>query len=422
MFFFTRIVPLLSLWLLRVRAQTFVTETYKVCVVEPCQDGDSAPAIEEAFNVCGRNPTGRGKVVFLNETYNVQSVMNTTYLENVDVDLRGTLLWDTNISYWLNNSLPVGYQNQSSAWLFGGANINWQGHGYGTLDGNGQVWYDYNANRSNLARRPHAITIRNTTNSVFAGIRFVQSQMWTMTVISSENVLLQDIYVNSTSNSSASTDNTDGADTIYANNITFRGWTVVNGDDSISPKANSTNILVEDSVFYNGNGVAIGSIGQYNNTFEYIQNVTARNITFYNTGQTAYIKTWTGTPKGYPPNGGGGGIGFASNLLFHDFVVTAPGAVFAITQCTSYNGQAGGCDTSKFNIHNVTVDGISGTVETDVVASLQCSGDSPCYGIDIKNINLLDKVNGTRPQQYLCSHVSAEGFDCTGPIVEENDQ
>jgi galacturan 1,4-alpha-galacturonidase len=59
------------------------------------------------------------------------------------------------------------------------------------------------------------------------------------------------------------TPQTDGADTIYADNITFRRWTVDNGDDSISLKANSTNILIEDCDFYTGLGIAIGSIGQY---------------------------------------------------------------------------------------------------------------------------------------------------------------
>lgn len=115
------------------------------CFVEPgMNDTDSAPAIIDAFHRCGHNDESRrGKVVFRNETYTIKSVMNTTGLSNVDIDLHGTLLWDQNIPYWLENSLPVGYQNQSSAWLFGGENINWNGHGHGTLDGNGQVWYDF---------------------------------------------------------------------------------------------------------------------------------------------------------------------------------------------------------------------------------------------------------------------------------------
>lgn len=64
-----------------------------VCVVTANGDGDSAPAIVEAFEKCGHNPSNRrGKVVFQNETYNIKSVMRTLDLSNVDIDHRGTLL------------------------------------------------------------------------------------------------------------------------------------------------------------------------------------------------------------------------------------------------------------------------------------------------------------------------------------------
>lgn len=151
-----------------------------VCVVAAEPNGtDSAPAIIDAFRRCGHNPSHRrGKVVFTNDTYDIKTVMNTTGLSNVDIDLRGTLLWDTNIMYWLNHSLPVGYQNQSTAWLFGGNNVRWNGHGYGTLNGNGQVWYDFINGTNNYPGRPHQITITGTSNSVFERIRFLQSQMW----------------------------------------------------------------------------------------------------------------------------------------------------------------------------------------------------------------------------------------------------
>lgn len=89
--------------------------------------------------------------------------------------------WSTNISYWLNHSLPVGYQNQSTAWVFGGKNIRFDGHGYGTLNGNGQTWYDACGSVSNYPGRPHAMTVAETSNSEFTGLRFVQSQMWYVT-------------------------------------------------------------------------------------------------------------------------------------------------------------------------------------------------------------------------------------------------
>ncbi len=61
----------------------------KLCTVKPNLNGsDDTPAILQAFDSCGKN----GHIVFINETYYVNTVMNTTGLENVDIDLYGTLL------------------------------------------------------------------------------------------------------------------------------------------------------------------------------------------------------------------------------------------------------------------------------------------------------------------------------------------
>lgn len=108
-----------------------------VCTVVPPTNGaDASPTIVAAFDRCRRD----SKIVFVNATYNIESVMNITGLSNVEIDLHGTLVWSTNISYWLEHSLPVGYQNQSSAFILGGDNVYVHGNGHGTLDGNGQVW------------------------------------------------------------------------------------------------------------------------------------------------------------------------------------------------------------------------------------------------------------------------------------------
>lgn len=64
--------------------------------------------------------------------------------------------------------------------------------------------------RSNYPGRPHQITFTGMYDSLVEGMRFVQSQMWTMTVIHANNVLLEDIYVNTTSFSNNSLLNTDG--------------------------------------------------------------------------------------------------------------------------------------------------------------------------------------------------------------------
>lgn len=77
----------------------------KTCVVPALNDpqGDDAPAILQAFEECRED----GHVVFEDTMYYVGRVMNTTGLKDVDVEIRGRLLWSTDIQYWLKNSLPI---------------------------------------------------------------------------------------------------------------------------------------------------------------------------------------------------------------------------------------------------------------------------------------------------------------------------
>ncbi|CAI7612944.1 unnamed protein product [Penicillium bialowiezense] len=103
-----------------------------------------------------------------------------------------------------------------------------------------------------------------------------------MSIINSHHVLLDNILVNNTGNWAQSS-NTDGADTIYSSHITFNNWTVYNGDDSISLKANSTDIAITNSKFYNGLGIALGSIGQYKDQFETIERLAVQNVQYENT-------------------------------------------------------------------------------------------------------------------------------------------
>jgi hypothetical protein len=61
----------------------------KTCTIKPNHNGtDDSPAILAAFKSCG---TG-GNVVFVNHTYYINSVMNTTGLSDCQIDLYGTLL------------------------------------------------------------------------------------------------------------------------------------------------------------------------------------------------------------------------------------------------------------------------------------------------------------------------------------------
>ncbi|KAK2769630.1 exo-rhamnogalacturonase b [Colletotrichum kahawae] len=379
------------------------------CVVPANGDGsDDTPAILVAFDECKTD----GHITFENVTYHIGQVMKTTELNNVKIDIKGTLLWSKNTTYWLENSLPIGYQNQTTAWVLGGKHLDVNGFGYGTFDGNGQTWYDLVKGESNYPNRPHALLVDRAEDSVFEGLRFVQAQMWTVTITRSKRVLLQDIYVNNTSSNRNPARNTDGANTMFSDNIHFRRWTVKNGDDCIATKANSTNILIEDVEFHDGQGVAIGSIGQYAGQFETIENVTVRNMLAHGSRYAGRIKTWTGEQLGYPPNGGGAGLGCWDNVTIYD----AEQAPIYVMQCITYNGQQGNCSSSLFDISNISFTNFRGTLQGSRVAYLQCSrAHGGCDDVRIENMNFTNiSVDPPTPAtEYRCSNINnPEGFGC----------
>lgn len=84
-----------------------------------------------------------------------------------------------------------------------------------------------------------------------------------------------------------------------------------------------------------------------------------------------------------------------------------------ITQCTSFEGATGDCDTSLFQLSNITWGpGITGTIQTDTLATMQCSGDAPCPGISMLD---MDRVTSVGAREFKCSNVvDPVGFNCTG--------
>jgi hypothetical protein len=54
---------------------------------------DDTPSILKAFKKCGRN----GRVIFAPTTYYINSIMNISWLEDVDIDIYGKLLVESSL-------------------------------------------------------------------------------------------------------------------------------------------------------------------------------------------------------------------------------------------------------------------------------------------------------------------------------------
>jgi polygalacturonase len=163
--------------------------------------------------------------------------------------------------------------------------------GTGTIDGQGQVWWDSFRTNRNMLHRPYLIKFTDCTNVTVTDVTLKNSPMFHLVPQNCTGVTIRGITIHSPENAP----NTDGIDP--------SGWNFVisdchidTGDDNIAIKPirnNRTpgdkNYLVENCTFVHGHGMSIGggSAGG-------VEDLTVRNCTFDQTDRAIRIKTLRG--------------------------------------------------------------------------------------------------------------------------------
>ena len=91
----------------------------------------------------------------------------------------------------------------------------------------------------------------------------------------------------------------------------------------------------------------IGSVGQYPQTPDYVENILFDNVVLHGSSTAAWIKTWQGVNAITSSNGdgGGGGTGYVRNVTWRNFQCNNVSQPIYVTQCT-YTEDESTCDTS----------------------------------------------------------------------------
>ena len=109
----------------------------------------------------------------------------------------------------------------------------------------------------------------------------------------------------------------DGWDTYRSSAITIQNSIIQNGDDCVSFKPNSTDIVVQNLACTGSHGISVGSLGQYPDAIDIVENVYIANINMTNASDGARIKVWPGIDSKFQPSlNGGGGSGRVKNVTF----------------------------------------------------------------------------------------------------------
>ncbi|KAK0451691.1 pectin lyase fold/virulence factor [Armillaria borealis] len=367
------------------------------CTLTP-SGGDDAPQFLAAAAACD------AVVIPIGKQLNIATRMNMTGLTNTHINLEGTIRFEPDISYWTGNAFFFDFQDSITFWLLGGENIVLSGGG--TLDGAGQAWYDAFASNSSL-QRPIILTIYQATNVLVEDIQMINGPMWFNLVYESNDVTYSNINITAVSTSKNKIANTDGWDIYRSDTVVLRDSSILNGDDCVSFKPNTTNVLVSNLSCNGSHGISVGSLGQYSGIFDIVENITATDIFMSNAQNGARIKAWAGS---------GVGSGIVKNITFTNFEVSKVDNPIVIDQC--YMTSSSECSKFPSNtiIEDVWFNDVFGTSSGATVASLECSPDGRCGDINVNDLNL---KAGKGTATYECQNVVLSGNavdlfpDCT---------
>lgn len=101
------------------------------------------------------------------------------------------------------------------------------------------------------------------TNSIISNIVLRYSPMYYHFMANSSNVLFDNNDISGFSASKNVAKNTDGWDTYRSSNIVIQNSVINNGDDCVSFKPNSTDMVVQGLHCNGSHGISVGSLGQY---------------------------------------------------------------------------------------------------------------------------------------------------------------
>ncbi|KUL87824.1 hypothetical protein ZTR_03139 [Talaromyces verruculosus] len=382
----------------------------KVCSVKTHGNGqDDSEYILAALRACNNG----GKVVF-DKDYTIGTALDIQWLKHIDLDITGTIQFTNDTNYWINNAFQIVFQNSTTFFKLGGEDVNI--YGGGTIDGNGQVWYDLFAVNATL-QRPILMGIIGLEGGSIGPLKLRHSPSWYHIVANSSNVVFDGLDISGYSTSSHVAKNTDGWDTYRSDNIVIQNSVINNGDDCVAFKPNSTNILVQNLHCNGSHGISVGSLGQYPGEVDIVENVLVYNISMFNASDGARIKVWPGIASTLEASlQGGGGLGSVKNVTYDTMSVTNVDWAIELTQCYGQSNQTL-CDEypSNLTISDIwfkNFKGVTSTKEKTKIATLVCSSPNVCSNIYAENINV---VSPSGYNEAVCTNVddSLLSLNCT---------
>ncbi|KAJ7093168.1 pectin lyase fold/virulence factor [Mycena epipterygia] len=386
----------------------------RTCTLSPLGSGlDDTDQVLAAISKCGHG----GNTVFQNGVYNITRKM-TWDLVDAKVDLHGYLSFTPDIDYWLNanNTYRVVFiQSQASWFVITGSDFEVDAHNTGGIQGNGQAWWEYftTHTKADGDGRPISLTLYRAQRGIIRNFTIEAQPFWCNCIAESRSVVYDGMLCNASNANPAFAGtnivpNTDGINTFRSDDISLKNWDITCGDDCLAIKGNSTNISARNIKCRGGNGIAFGSLGQYADLIDIVENVHLEDVELLridasvqpNMQNGVYFKSWDGSVNGVPPTGGGGGTGFANNITAANVVLDRVNAPIHLYQT---NGGHSLDLPSNLTFGGLHFTNWTGTALGNKIVDIECSAAVGCADISFSSFSVSGPV-GQAPR-FICQNV-----------------
>lgn len=322
------------------------------------------------------------------------------------------ILFTNDTDYWQANGFYQVYQNATTFFQLGGTDVNF--YGGGTINGNGQVWWDLYAVDIYILR-PILFASIGLHDSTISNLKLRNSPEWYNFVANSSTVTFSEIDITGYSQSSHVAKNTDGWDVYRSDSIVIQNSVINNGDDCVSFKPNSTNIIVQNLHCNGSHGISVGSLGQYVEEVDYVENIYVYNVSMYNASDMARIKIWPGSAAALSGDlQGGGGTGLVRNVTYDTCFIDNVDYAIQVTQCY---GQSNFTACEEYPVSPLPLDPFSCMNNTNRTQSSLKITDVLFKNFQGTTSDAYDPLSGTIvcSSNSTCSNIVAEDINVYAP-------